>query len=107
MCIPTNCHCYIACYLRTPYCVRITEFLDFVHRLNSKVPSVSETGCVSVIMWKGGEKPALLEPLERANVSHRTICQRNYIIYAPEVRSCRREITGKLTIKIVERHIKT
>jgi hypothetical protein len=31
---------------------------------------VSETGSVSVLMWRGGGTPTLLGPVERANLNH-------------------------------------
>jgi hypothetical protein len=40
--------------------------------LNTRKHDVSETGCVSVLRWGGGETPTLLGPLERAKGNHWT-----------------------------------
>jgi hypothetical protein len=63
--------------------LRSTEFLKYVHRPEFTIEhNVSEIGSVSILMWEG-ENPALLGPLERANLSH----------WAKELTS----ITGSLT----------
>jgi hypothetical protein len=36
----------------------------------TKDHNVSETGSVSVLRWKGQDKPTQLGPLERASISH-------------------------------------
>jgi hypothetical protein len=47
------------CFVNTWLVLRITRFLEFVHRL---VCLVSETESVSIFRW--GEAPTLLDPLE-------------------------------------------
>jgi hypothetical protein len=57
-------------YVVQSYCACFGLYPIVLYVEDEKYHNVSETGSVSVLRWKGQDKPTQLGPLERASLNH-------------------------------------